>query len=183
MKTKKLIPLIIISLWFTEVYCQREKLIPNVKDYDSIHQVKKQQRKQLDGSILTDLNFEDIDGESYSLKSLRGKVVVFNFWFIQCKPCVKELPDLNKLQQKFQNKDVEFFAVSWNDKSSLEKFVAKNQLDYKVVSDKKLIDKFNISYYPSHVLIDQYGNVEYVNDLLSFNIFKKIERKIYKFLK
>ena len=37
----------------------------------------------------------DIDGNKYNQESLRGKVVVFNFWGIQCAPCKKEIPQLN----------------------------------------------------------------------------------------
>jgi thiol-disulfide isomerase/thioredoxin len=108
---------------------------------------------------------------------------LLHFWFIQCKPCVKEFPKLNILKSKFNDKNVEFFAVTWNNKKDLNKFFEKNRLDYNIVpSDIKLKNKFNINIFPSDILIDKEGKVEYINDLLSFEVTKRIERKINKLL-
>ncbi|BAO76594.1 hypothetical protein WPG_2364 [Winogradskyella sp. PG-2] len=83
---------------------------------------------------------------------------------------------------KFKDKSVEFFAVTWNDKNSLIKFLETTKLDFTVVPDGKLIDKFKIPYYPYNIIIDKKGKVEYVNDVLSLNLIKKIERKMNKLL-
>lgn len=150
--------------------------------YKMLEKEKKELRKQIDGSVLEELNFEDINGKKHSLESLRGKIVVLNFWFIQCKPCIEEFPDLNELKTKFKGKPVEFFAVAWNDKNSLTKFLKTTKLEFTVVSDRTLNKKFAIPYYPYNVIIDKNGKVEYVNDVLSLNIINKIERKINKLL-
>ena len=150
--------------------------------YKTIEKEKKKLRKQIDGSILEELSFEDINGNKHTLESLKGRIVVLNFWFIQCKPCVKEFPDLNKLKMKFKDKSVDFFAVTWNDKNSLIKFLETNKLNYTVVPDGKLIQKFKIPYYPYNIIIDKKGKVEYVTDVLSLNLMNKIERKINKLL-
>ncbi|MGK0324190.1 MAG: thiol-disulfide isomerase/thioredoxin, partial [Psychroserpens sp.] len=68
---------------------------------------------------MTELILEDIEGNSHTLESLKGKVVVINFWFINCKPCVAEIPDLNKLKAKFNNKDAVFVAIALDSKPSL----------------------------------------------------------------
>lgn len=176
---------IIISLISVVTFSQ-EKQTRTPKELNEKHKAlekeKKELRKQIDGATLNELNFEDINGNAYTLESLKGKIVMLNFWFIQCKPCIKEFPDLNNLKMKFKGKPVEFFAVAWNDKKSLVKFLENNTLNFKVVSDIKLIDKFKIPHYPYNVIIDQEGKVEYVNDVLSFNVIKKIERKISKML-
>ena len=90
---------------------------------------------------------------------------------------------MNKLKKEFEGKPVEFFAVTWNNKNSLIKFLQNQKLNYKIIPNgKKIIDKFKIQYYPYNIIIDQNGIVEYINDVLTFNIFKKIERKIKKLL-
>ena len=48
----------------------------------------------------------DINGNNYSLESLKGKVVVINFWFVECKLYIMEMPELNKIVEKYKNKDV-----------------------------------------------------------------------------
>jgi len=181
-KTSILMLLAVVSL---STFSQEKKSISQkeINDtYKAIEKEKKALRKQIDGSLLDELNFEDIDGNKYTLDSLKGKVVVMNFWFIQCKPCIKEFPDLNALKLKFKDKAVEFFAVTWNDKNSLIGFLERNKLDFTVVPDGKLIEKFKIPYYPYNIIIDKKGKVEYVNDVLSLNVIKKIERKVNQLL-
>jgi len=177
--------LIILALVSLKTFSQEKKSISQKElndKYKAIKKEKKELRKQIDGSILNELSFEDINGNKHTLESLKGKIIVMNFWFIQCKPCVKEFPDLNALKMKFKDKSVAFFAVTWNDKNSLIKFLETTKLDFTVVPDGKLIDKFKIPYYPYNIIIDKKGKVEYVNDLLSLNLIKKIERKVNKLL-
>jgi len=177
--------LIILALVSLKTFSQEKKSISQKElneKYKAIEKEKKELRKQIDGSILNELSFEDINGNKHTLESLKGKIIVMNFWFIQCKPCVKEFPDLNALKMKFKDKSVEFFAVTWNDKNSLIKFLETTKLDFTVVPDGKLIDKFKIPYYPYNIIIDKKGKVEYVNDVLSLNLIKKIERKVNKLL-
>ncbi len=185
MMTYKIFTSIIVFLITVSTFSQ-EKHTKSNNDlnarYKTLEKEKKQLRNQIDGSILKELNFEDINGNKHTLESLQGKVVVLNFWFIQCKPCIKEFPDLNELTTKFKKDSVSFFAVTWNDKSSLHKFLETHQLEYTVVPDGKLIKKFQIPHYPFHIIIDQQGKVEYINEVLSFNVIKKIERKINKLL-
>jgi peroxiredoxin len=189
---------IIFSITVTSVYAQiknnsseidsielnkeeRQKVI--TKQYKILQQEKLEQRKELDGTIITDLSFEDIDGNKYTSQTLKGNVVVINFWFIQCKPCVEEFPDLNTLKAEFELKPVEFLAVSWNTTSDLEKFLKTKKFDFKVVPNGgSLIEKLKIPYYPYNVIIDQNGKIEYINDVLSFNVINKIKRKINKLL-
>src|SRR4051812_43635177 len=51
-----------------------------------------------------------LEGERFDLAALRGKVVVLNFWFTGCAPCVAEFGKLNGLVNKFKNKEVVFIA-------------------------------------------------------------------------
>jgi thiol-disulfide isomerase/thioredoxin len=51
-----------------------------------------------------------VDGKRLKLSALKGKVVVLNFWFIGCAPCIAELPALNKLVDEYKGEDVVFIA-------------------------------------------------------------------------
>ena len=57
---------------------------------------------------------KDIQGNKKSLNSLKGKIIILNFWFIECKPCVREMPELNNLVKKYKNDNVEFIGFSGN---------------------------------------------------------------------
>src|SRR6476660_784019 len=56
---------------------------------------------------------KDLNGNPVDLVNARGKIIVLNFWFINCGAFRKEIPDLNKLVEQFKdNKDVLFIGVS-----------------------------------------------------------------------
>lgn len=145
---------------------------------------EKEYRNELDGSKLEELNLENINGVKFNLENLKGKVIVLNFWFTQCKPCVAEFPELNNLKEKYKNQDVEFFAVTWNNKETIEKFLLNYKLDFNIIPNGKLIiDKFKIPHYPYNIVIDKNGKVEYINDVLVLNVLKKLDNKISELLK
>ncbi|WP_445715324.1 peroxiredoxin family protein [Flavobacterium sp.] len=144
---------------------------------------EKEFRNELDGSKLEELDLEDINGAKFNLENLKGKVIVLNFWFTQCKPCIEEFPELNNLKEKYKNQDVEFFAVTWNNKEIVDKFLLNNKLDFKIIPNGKLIiDKFKIPHYPYNIVIDKNGKIEYINDVLVFNVLKKLDNKINELL-
>lgn len=145
---------------------------------------EKEYRNELDGSKLEELNLEDTNGVKFNLENLKGKVIVLNFWFTQCKPCLAEFPELNNLKEKYKNQDVDFFAVTWNNKETIEKFLLNHKLDFNIIPNGKLIiDKFKIPHYPYNIVIDKNGKVEYINDVLVLNVLKKLDNKISELLK
>jgi thiol-disulfide isomerase/thioredoxin len=84
-----------------------------------------------------DLEFNDaISGETVSIKDLKGKVVVVDFWATWCGPCVAEMPNMKKLHAEFKGKGVEFIGVSLDQPESqgglkaLREYVAKNEINW-----------------------------------------------------
>ena len=84
-----------------------------------------------------DLEFTDaIKGTTVSMKSLKGKVVVVDFWATWCGPCVAEMPNMKKLYAEFKPKGVEFIGVSLDSPKEeggldkLKKFVAENEIGW-----------------------------------------------------
>jgi peroxiredoxin len=152
-------------------------------DFKRKNKDDKEIRKNLNGTRISNLELKDLNGTVYTLESLKGKVIVLNFWFTQCKPCVAEFPDLNQLKVKFDPEKVVFFAVSWDDTATINTFMKNRQLDYTIIpKGNNVIDYFKIRHYPYNVIIDQNGTIEYIDDVLSLNIFKKMERKIKSLL-
>jgi len=79
---------------------------------------------------------EAIKGTTVSMKSLKGKVVVIDFWATWCGPCVAEMPNMKKLYAEYKPKGVEFIGVSLDQPKedgglkALQEFVAKNQITW-----------------------------------------------------
>lgn len=157
----------------------KEEINNQKAEYKTKLKAEKEFRKKLNGTIIDELSFEDNDGLKFNLNNLKGKVIVLNFWFTQCKPCVAEFPELNKLREKFKSKSVEFYAVTWNDKETVDKFLLNHKLDFNIIANgKPIIDKFKIRQYPFNILIDKKGKIHYINDVLVLNALKKLENKI-----
>ena len=153
-------------------------------EYKNKLKEEKEFRNKLEGTTIDELNLEDINGSKFNLENLKGKVIVLNFWFTQCKPCVAEFPELNELKEKFKSQPVAFFAVTWNNKETIDKFLLNHKLDFTIIPNGTLlIDKFKIPHYPYNILIDKKGRVEYINDVLVLNVLKKLKHKIDESLK
>lgn len=101
-----------------------------------------------------------LDGRKFDLTALRGKVVVLNFWFIGCAPCRVEIPSLNKLVAEFKDKEVVFIGLANDPPDSLRKFLKTNPFDYHIVANSySIADRYGVSAYPVHLIIDREGRV------------------------
>jgi thiol-disulfide isomerase/thioredoxin len=78
-----------------------------------------------------DVTFPDLQGKGVALSSLKGKVVVLNFWATWCEPCQVEIPWMIEFQQKYEARGFTVLGVAMDDegKSVVEPFVAKKQFD------------------------------------------------------
>ena len=76
---------------------------------------------------------EIAQGGQLDLSSLRGQVLVVNFWATWCPPCVEEMPELNALQQEFQSSSpdrVKFIGIGIDSPSNIRQFAAKSSFGY-----------------------------------------------------
>ena len=96
-----------------------------------------------------------------SLKGLRGKVVVLNFWQSYCPPCTREAPVVSAVAKKWAGKPVVFVGVDEQDLSGpATKFMRRFGITYPVISDDgPLIGHYGVSGYPETFFIDRTGRV------------------------
>ncbi len=110
---------------------------------------------------LQDFEIETITGNKFKFSELEGKIVVINYWFIGCVPCLKEMPELNKLVEEYADKGVIFLAISRMDtKEQIEKFVQKKPFYYDIMADSKVLTENHfIPLFPTNIIIDTNGTV------------------------
>ena len=97
---------------------------------------------------------------SLSLESLRGNVVLLNFWATWCKPCEDEMPAMESLYRELGGKDFELIAVSVDDdRREVEEFVARMGLTFPILldSEKRVADAYQSHRFPESYLIDRRG--------------------------
>jgi peroxiredoxin len=107
-----------------------------------------------------DLTLKTLDGREVRLSDLKGRVVVLNFWFVNCAPCRAEMPDLNKLVDNHRGRDVVFLAVATDRADAVRAFLGKQPFKYEIVPEgTATANAFGVISFPTHILIDKAGHV------------------------
>ncbi len=107
-----------------------------------------------------DFSLNKLDGTTLNLSSLKGKVILVNFWATWCGPCLAEMPSLNALYAKFKRSDVEVIAISIDEKKdTITSFLKKFSFDFPIVHDPELniANSYKVFAYPTTFLIDKNG--------------------------
>lgn len=112
------------------------------------------------GKAAPDFSMTDRDGNEISKANMEGKVLVLNFWFAACKPCIDEIPELNEVYEKYKdNPNVVFAAVTFEKDTRVEAFLKKHPLTYPIVSNARAtVNEFDVNAFPTNIVIDKKGN-------------------------
>jgi cytochrome c biogenesis protein CcmG, thiol:disulfide interchange protein DsbE len=103
-----------------------------------------------------------LDGRSARLSSLRGKVVVLNFWATWCPPCRDELPSLNRLEAKLAPIGGTVLGVSVDDdETAYRNFLEQYRVTFPTYRDptKKIAESYGTYEYPETYIIDRKGRI------------------------
>jgi peroxiredoxin len=118
--------------------------------------------KSLVNKPAPDFNLTDMQGKKWSLSELRGKVVVLNFWYTSCPPCVEEMPQLNEITKTYTPDKVVFLALTFNDAQKVNLFLQKHEFNYTILPDSKAIDQqYNIIGWPTSLVINKKGIITF----------------------
>lgn len=137
------------------------------------------------GDEAPNLEFKNPEGKMVSLKSLRGKVVLIDFWASWCRPCRIENPNVVKAYQKFKGEGFEIYGVSL-DKSqdAWVKAIQQDQLNWINVSDLGGWNSAGAATYgvrsiPANFLIDENGII-IAKGLRGANLHAELQKLVGK---
>jgi peroxiredoxin len=134
-----------------------------------------------EGEPLPQINYTALDGKKYDASSLKGKIVVLDFWFIGCTSCVHEMPQLNALKAQYSNRqDMLFGAIAFDKENALRNFMKKTDFQYDIISDTAayLVKQLGISSFPTQVVIKDGIVVKILDDQYhSFEALKSVLKK------
>src|SRR5947208_85394 len=122
------------------------------------------------GSNAPQFSLAGINGHTYDLNQLRGKVVLVTFWSTRCNICHSELPNMNKLAARYKDQPVVFLALTMDNESKVAAYLKSNEFDFNIVPNSfgavlQYADRDNSGNiamgFPAYYLIDQNGVVRF----------------------
>lgn len=111
----------------------------------------------------------NLAGETVALESLKGKVVVLDFWATWCGPCISSFPGMQRAQDAHKERgDVVFlFVDTWENGDNKEKnaseFIAKNKYTFNVLmdNDNAVVGKYKVEGIPTKFILDRNGRIRF----------------------
>lgn len=171
------------NMTYEEIKAVWEKLSPAVQKY-GVRAVDVKSELEIlakvrPGCPAPDFTANDINGKPFTLSSLKGKVVIIDFWASWCGPCRKSNPHMRELYSKYHKKGLDMVYVSDDDsnpakwKAAVEKDQLVGDGFHHVLRGLKMVDKakytfdktndisdkYAIHYLPTKYLIDKKGNI------------------------
>ena len=113
------------------------------------------------GSEAADFRLKDLEGREIQLKSLRGNVVLLNFWATWCGPCRLEMPVIENLHQQFHGKGLRVFGVNDEEIDTIREYVAEHEYSFPTLvdTDQQAMNLYRIRGIPTMVVIDREGKI------------------------
>ena len=120
-----------------------------------------------------DLSLKDIHGKTFTLSSLRGRVVLLNFWATWCVPCRTEIPDLIKKQRAYRKRGLRIVGITYPPQklSEVRRFARDLNLNYPIaLGTKQTKQLFTTSdTLPLTVIIDRRGRIRAIIEGLMYD--------------
>lgn len=141
------------------------------------------------GETVTDFTLKDVKGKTFRLGDHLGdKVIVLTFWMTWCKPCMVEMPQLEKLYKKYKKDGLLIVSINGDDPASIpnaKKIVRQKGVTYPVLLDTstEVVGIYNPNKtFPYTIIIDKDKKVVHVKAGFSAGDEKILENKIEKLL-
>lgn len=146
------------------------------------------QKKAKAPKIVPDFSLTSLDGSPITKDTLKGKVVILDFWATWCAPCRAAIPHLITIYERYKGQGLEVIGICLDqggDISEITDFIKRNQVTYPIAigtNNPITKDLGNITSLPTMILLDKNSSIEF--KVVGFNteIGNKLENKIKELL-
>ncbi len=131
--------------------------------------------------LAIDFQASGLDGQPFEGRSLKGKIVLLDFWAIWCPPCLWAFPELSRLDNDFEDQDFQVLGIAVY--SGTVEDIRRAMVDHgatypTVVGDDDLVERFEVIGYPTYFLISPEGIIykKYVGEVS--NLYERVAADI-----
>jgi len=127
------------------------------------------QQSLKEGNPAPEFAATSMNGQSYDLKQLQGKVVLVTFWSTKCEICHSEIPKMNQLADRYKGKDVVFLALTMENENRVETYLRSTPFNFDILpnsfgtvlqyADRDRSGNINMGF-PAYFLVDQNGGIQ-----------------------
>lgn len=134
------------------------------------------------------IQVKDLNGNYTSIEEVAsGELIVLDFWATWCKPCVKSIPKLVELSEKYDSEKVSFVGINEDSPRNTNKvkpFVNSMQITYPVLLDpeQEIMNELVVVSYPTLIVLNRDGDVLFIHEGYTSGDEKLIEEEINKLL-
>ncbi|WP_288955697.1 TlpA disulfide reductase family protein [uncultured Polaribacter sp.] len=127
----------------------------------------KSSKKNVKGVISHKFSYEDNQGKIVSIDDFKGKYIYIDIWATWCAPCIKQVPYLKKLEERYRDKNIVFISISVDKekkKKTWKNFIEKKELGGIQLFadnsfDSEFMNAYNVKSIPRFILIDDKGKI------------------------
>lgn len=110
------------------------------------------------GVKLASIRLVDLYGKAVDMDEFRGKTVFINFWATWCKPCLQEMPTIERAHEQLKDKDIIFLLASNESLEQIKRFKEQRKFAFRYVRVENL-EKLNIQALPTTYIFDPDGKL------------------------
>ncbi len=126
------------------------------------------------------IRLRDVNDKLVTREHFTGRLTLINFWASWCPPCVEEIPSLNRLRQRMQNRPFDLISINYaEDRPTVADFMQQVQVDFPVLLDLKgqYTRQWNVVSYPSTFVIAPDGTIRYgINAAIEWDSDEVVEK-------
>jgi thiol-disulfide isomerase/thioredoxin len=133
------------------------------------------------GDMAPDWQLSDALGETHTLSKYRGKVVVMDFWATWCGPCATIMPRIQKLHEKFGNREVVVFGVNSWERNDPVAVMKKKGYSYELLlKGEDIAEAYKVTTLPVVYIIGVDGKIIYCHEGLDHKNLASVIEKYFK---